>query len=202
MKEKHEWEKRYEQKELPWDSGHPASCLMQLLAPWPQFNGSVLEVGCGTGTNAVWMAEQGLQVTGIDIASGAVALARQRAEEKGVQCSFIEEDFLNSSLVEAGAFSFLFDRGCFHSMDEGHRVPFVQRAAQCLKPGGLWFSLMGNTDQSSPPGEGPPRLSAAEICTAVEPFFEILRLEAFWLDSKRSSPPLFWQCLMRVRPQS
>jgi SAM-dependent methyltransferase len=202
VKAKHEWEKRYEQKELPWDSGHPASCLMQLIKSWPQAKESVLEVGCGTGTNAVWMAEQGLQVTGLDIASGAVALARQRAAEQGVACTFIEADFLNAPLVEDGTFSFLFDRGCFHSMDEEYREAFVRRAAQCLKPGGLWFSLMGNSDQRSPEGEGPPRLSATQVCSAVEPSFEILRLEAFWLDSKRLRPPLFWQCLMRVRPRA
>uniref|UniRef100_UPI0040570CC4 class I SAM-dependent methyltransferase n=1 Tax=Candidatus Electronema sp. TaxID=2698783 RepID=UPI0040570CC4 len=197
MKEKHEWEQRYEKEELPWDSGRPASCLTELIGAWPKFDGKVLEVGCGTGTNSVWLAGQGLHVTGMDIAAGAVRLARQRAAENGVECRFIESDFLNDPLEE-GAFAFLFDRGCFHGMDEEHRALFARRAAACLERGGLWFSLIGNADQPSQ-GDGPPRLSAGQICAAVEPFFEILRLESFLLDSKRSAPPRFWQCLMRVR---
>ncbi len=197
MKEKHEWEQRYEQKELPWDSGLPAHCLTELISSWPKFDGRVLEVGCGTGTNSVWMAGQGLHVIGVDIAAGAVRLARQRAAENGVECRFIEKDFLNDP-PEEGAFAFLFDRGCFHGMDEEHRVLFARQAAACLERNGLWFSLIGNADQPSK-GEGPPRLSAGQICAAVEPYFEILRLESFLLDSKRPAPPRFWQCLMRVR---
>jgi 2-polyprenyl-3-methyl-5-hydroxy-6-metoxy-1,4-benzoquinol methylase len=197
MQEKHHWEERYDQKELPWDTGSPASCLMQLLSPWPKYKGKVLEVGCGTGTNSVWMAEQGFQVTGMDIAAGAVALSQQRAADKGVACTFIEADFFTYP-IEEGQFSLLFDRGCFHGMDEEHRSLFTRRAAACLEPGGLWFSLIGNSDQITQE-QGPPRLSAVQICASVEPAFEILRLESFLLDSKRPVPPRFWQCLMRVR---
>jgi len=197
MKTKQEWEQRYEKEELPWDSGRPASCLTELIASWPKFDGKVLEIGCGTGTNSVWLAGQRLRVTGMDIAAEAVRLARRRAAEKGVECRFVEADFFVGP-AEEGEFAFLFDRGCFHGMDEERRVLFARRAAACLERGGLWFSMIGNSDQPAP-DDGPPRLSAGQICAAVEPFFEILRLESFLLDSKRPEPPRFWQCLMRVR---
>lgn len=200
MLEKHEWEQRYAQNELPWDTGRPACSLMQLFSSWPVFKGKILEVGCGTGTNAVWMAKQGCQVTGMDISSGAVAAARQRAEEQGADCTFVEADFLASEL-EPDQFAFLFDRGCFHGMNEEQRGQFAKQAAVCLERGGLWFSLIGNSDQPSQ-GQGPPRLTAAQICASVEPFFEILSLESFLLDSKNPEPPRFWKCLLRVRKYS
>ncbi len=197
MLEKHDWDQRYAQNELPWDTGRPTCCLMQLFATWPAFTGKILEVGCGTGANSVWMAKQGHQVTGMDISSGAVAAARQRAEEQGAACTFVEADFLTCEL-KPEQFALLFDRGCFHVMNEEQCGQFARQAASCLAHGGLWFSLIGNSDQPSE-GQGPPRLTAAQICASVEPYFEILSLESFLLDSKKPEPPRFWKSLMRVR---
>jgi 2-polyprenyl-3-methyl-5-hydroxy-6-metoxy-1,4-benzoquinol methylase len=199
MQAKHEWEERYEQKKLPWDTGRPDSQLMQLLSRWPKCGGNVLEIGCGTGTNAVWLAEQGFQVTGMDISSNAIAVARQRAKEKGVDCTFTDGDFLVSPVEVSRQFSLIFDRGCFHVMgSDERRHLFVQQVAARLVQGGLWFSLIGNKDQVMD-DEGPPRLSAAQICAAVEPSFEVLQLESCTFDSNKSVPMRFWKCLMKVR---
>ncbi len=200
MQKKHEWEERYEQKKTPWDTGRPNNQLMRLIATWPKCGGRVLEVGCGTGTNAVWLAQQGLQVTGVDISSKAIELSQQRAEQYGVKCSFAAVDFL-AQQPSGGPFSLIFDRGCFHCMGTiERRSLFVQQAAACLEPDGLWFSLIGNSDQQVE-GQGPPRLSAAQICASVEPAFEVLRLESCFFDASNNPPELlrFWQCLMRVR---
>ncbi len=198
MREKHEWDERYDQKKLPWDTGRPDSHLIQLLSSWPKCGGKILEIGCGTGTNSVWLAEQGFQVTGMDISSSAITLARQRAEEKGVDCTFADADFLVSAM-EANQFSLVFDRGCFHVMgSDERRNLFIQQVAAGLIPGGLWFSLIGNKDQVMD-GEGPPRLSATQVCAAVEPLFEVLHIESCISDSNQLGTMRFWQCLMRVR---
>lgn len=200
MQEKQEWEERYEQKKTPWDTGRPDSHLVRLVSSWPKSGGRVLEVGCGTGTNAVWLAQQGFQVTGVDISSGAIEQAKQRAGQSGAECCFAAGDFL-SQQPEGGPFSLLFDRGCFHCMGtDERRSLFVSQAAACLEPGGLWFSLIGNSDQQIE-GQGPPRLSAAQICASIEPAFEVLRLESCLFDASNNPPELirFWQCLMRVR---
>ncbi|MCW5200654.1 class I SAM-dependent methyltransferase [Desulfobulbus sp. F4] len=198
MKAKHEWEERYRQKNTPWDTGRPDIHLMNLLSGWPNFSGKVLEVGCGTGTNSVWLAEQGFQVTGMDISAGAIELARKRAADKKVECRFLAEDFLTYQLA-GRQFALLVDRACFHVMgDDERRSLFVKQAASCLEPGGLWFCMVGNSDQILE-GEGPPRLSATQICAAAEPAFEILRLETCQFDSNLPVAMRFWLCLMRVR---
>lgn len=198
MRDKQQWDERYEQDNLPWDTGHPDTYLVRTVSRWPKFAGNVLEIGCGTGTNSIWLAEQGFQVTGLDISSSAIAIAKDRAAERGVICRFLADDFLSSPVGNA-PFTFVFDRGCFHSTtgEEG-RAKFVDRMVSCLGRDGLWFSLMGNSDEIVE-GKGPPRLSAAEIAISVESAFEILKLESCLLESRSPVSPRFWQCLMRVR---
>lgn len=199
MRERKDWDKRYDENDLPWDSGRPDASLTNMLCRWPSCTGKALEIGCGTGTNAVWLAEQGFEVTAMDISTSAIAIAEKRCAEKEVQCRLLADDFLSCSL-EAAQFDLIFDRGCFHSVNgEEERRCFVRQAASCLKAGGLWLSLMGNKDQVREE-KGPPRLSATEICASVEPDFEILNLESILRDSARQPVQLrFWQCLMRLR---
>jgi len=203
MREKKDWDKRYDENDLPWDSGRPDTSLTNLVARWPDRGGRVLEIGCGTGTNAVWLAERGFEVTALDISTSAIVLAEKRCAEHEAQCRLLRGDFLTCALP--GQYDLLFDRGCFHSLSgqeggEDGRRGFVRKAATCLKPGGLWFSLMGNKDQVADE-KGPPRMSAEEICASVEPDFEVLRLESVLRDTGRDPavPLRFWQCLMRVR---
>ena len=198
MREKKDWDKRYDKKEMPWDTGIPEIALVNLIARWPEGIRRVLEVGCGTGTNAVWLAEQGLEVTAMDISDKALALAEKRCREHEVQCRLLRADFL--TCTPAGQYGLLFDRGCFHSMrEEEARQGFVRQAARHLKPGGFWLSLIGNKDQVTT-AKGPPRMSAAEICTAAEPAFEILSLKSVLKPSpNHAEPQRFWHCLMRMR---
>jgi len=198
MRDLNHWNHRYDTDDLPWDTGQPDTYLIRLVSDWPRFSGNVLEIGCGTGTNSIWLARQGFTVTGLDISSSAIAIARERAREEDVVCRFLVDDFLSCPLAET-PFHLVFDRGCFHStVASQQREGFVQRVASCLGEGGVWFSLMGNSDQASE-GKGPPRLSATEIAESVEPSFEILKLESCLLESRYRFAPRFWQCLMRLR---
>ncbi|MCI5223313.1 MAG: class I SAM-dependent methyltransferase [Candidatus Electrothrix sp. AR4] len=199
MRDKKDWDKRYEENDLPWDTGRPDVALTNLLAQWPKCTGRVLDIGCGTGTNAVWLTEQGFEVTALDISTSAIAMAKKRCAEHNVRCQLLADNFLTCSL-DAEQFDLIFDRGCFHSMNGDEELSrFVQKAASCLNPGGLWFSLIGNKDQVVDE-KGPPRMSAAEICSCTEPAFEILHLTSILRDTARDPIPLrFWQCLMRLR---
>ena len=95
MQEKKDWDKRYDDKDMPWDTGMPEIVLINLISQWPKGIKRVLEIGCGTGTNAVWMAEQGLEVTAMDISDKALALAEKRCAEHEVQCRLLRADFLS-----------------------------------------------------------------------------------------------------------
>ena len=193
------WNERYVSGDLPWDTGSPDTYLVEMVSRWPLCRGRVLDVGCGTGTNSIWLARQGFEVVGLDISAEAIGIASRRAEEQGDSCRFVNEDFLHFDVGD-GEYIFLFDRGCFHSIPtEKGRRSFVARAAQVLSPCGLWLSMIGNNDDPLS-DQGPPKLSALEIATFMEPLFEILHLSSCMIESRGGGePPRFWQCLLKKR---
>jgi SAM-dependent methyltransferase len=156
--------------------------------------GRTLEVGCGTGTNALYLAQHGFEVVGVDISPLAVDSARAKAQGR---CRFETVDFL-SGASPGGPFQFVFDRGCFHTFDEDRdRALFAQKVASELVEGGVWLSLIGSTE--GPPRDvGPPRRSAREVMKAIEPWLEILQLRAGEFGVSEA-PLKAWLCLSRKR---
>ena len=155
---------------LPWDTGTPDPMLIAMIESHAIEPGRTLEVGCGTGTNAIYLAEHGFDVVGVDVAAVAIANARAKAHAR---CRFETVDFLNEAPPGA-PFQFVFDRGCFHTFDGDHeRARFAQNVADVLVSGGIWLSLIGSTE-GAPRDVGPPRRSAREVMNAIEPALEIV----------------------------
>ncbi|MCG8620081.1 MAG: class I SAM-dependent methyltransferase [Desulfobacterales bacterium] len=188
----------YETGETPWELNRPDKYLIQWVRDWPIAPCKALDIGCGTGFNAIWLSEQGFEVTGADFSPLAVQRAGENGRKSGRNISFIELDFLSGSAGDA-PFMFLFDRGCFHSFDDpAQRAAFAKNAHGHLGDNGLWLSFLGNAD-APPRDEGPPMRSALDIATAAEPWFEILSLTSAVFDSERETPARSWQCLMKKR---
>ena len=193
-----EWDQRYVNNELPWDTNRHDKNLEQALADGAISPGRAFDLGCGTGSNAVWLVQRGFTVTGSDISPTAIERARIRAKNAGVDIAFAVADFLTDDGV-AGPFDLVFDRGCFHSFPEPEEQDqFVQRVSDRLDEGGGWISLIGSTDGPDR-DEGPPRRSAAWITSTVEPRFEILSLRDTVFDNDQDDPPRAWVCVMRRR---
>lgn len=195
------FEERYKNGDTPWDHGTPDANLIDMVTHWPISGCKALDIGCGTGDNAIWLAQQHFVVTGCDISQTAIEIARQKASGANVDCAFIMADFMESS-IPGSPFGFVFDRGCLHSFDTGkERMQFAENVYSCLEASGLWLTLAGNADE--PPREiGPPRLTARELVAAVEPCFEIVSLAAGHFSSDQPDPPQAWICLMRKREQT
>lgn len=154
-----------------------------------------MEIGAGTGTNALWLAERGFDVLGIDVASLAIERALAKLNGRALHCRFATLDFL-AAAVPDGPFHFVFDRGCFHVFDEPEeRAHFAARVAAILAPGGLWLSLIGSTE-GEPREVGPPRRSAREVALAIEPALEIVELRNA---DFRPHDVKAWFCLSRRR---
>ncbi len=195
-----DWNDHYATGHLPWDTGRPEDELVRFVQEGGVAPGRALEVGCGTGTNCLWLAEQGFEVLGLDLAPLAVEQARAKLGDRELPCRFEVADFL-AEAAPGGPFDFAFDRGCFHTFDdEETRACFARRIADLLAPGGLWLSLIGSTE--GPPRDmGPPRRSARDVVTAIEPALELLELRATAFDSDREEAPQAWRCLARRRAQ-
>lgn len=192
------WDQRYVDEELPWDSGEPDAHLRRVIAEHGIKPGKGLEIGCGTGTNLIWLAKHGFEMTGLDISQTAIAMARAKVAAAGVNCLLLVRDFLVDE-VPGAPFEFVYDRGCLHVFDGAdERSQFASRVADLLEPEGIWHSLIGSTD-GPPRDTGPPRRSAAEIVAAVEPHFEILQLRSTVFDQGAHSEARAWVLVARRR---
>ncbi len=198
MSKQETFEERYKTGVTPWELDRPDNNLVNLIKNKNISPCNALEIGCGTGSNAIWLAQNGFEVTGLDFSNLAIQKAEEKTQEAQVNIKYASGDFLNDTNGNA-TFGFAFDRGCFHSFDdEKDRARFARNVAGYLAEKGLWFSILGNAD-AKPRDEGPPVRTAMNIVTAVESSFEILSLNSGRFDSNREKPFRCWFCLMKKR---
>ena len=193
-----DFQEKYKKGETGWEINRVDSNLVEVVNTTPIQPCNVLDIGCGTGNNAIWLQEQGFNVIGIDSSEFAVQMAEEKARKANVKCSFHLLDFFKDPLPDA-PFDFAFDRGCFHHpLEVGNFQPFAENVFTHLADEGLWLTLAGNCDETRD-APGPPQISASQIVTAVEPYFEILSLFSGIFDSNQVPPAKNWVCLMRKR---
>jgi ubiquinone/menaquinone biosynthesis C-methylase UbiE len=133
----------------PWDTGISPPELMQAIQTNPP--GKALDLGCGTGTNVITLAKNGWQVTGVDFAPRAIALARRKISQAGVQADLRVGDVTNLEGV-AGPFDLILDIGCFHSLDKTGRPAYLQNIRRLLSQSGIFllYAFFTSTDKDGP----------------------------------------------------
>jgi len=117
-----------------WDSTEPRPELVELAQG--RLPGRALDLGCGTGTDSIYLASQGWEATGVDFAPQAIAMARSRAAASGSSASFAAGDV--TRLREAGVrgdFDLVVDIGCYHGIPAGRRDAYVAEVAAVTAPG-------------------------------------------------------------------
>lgn len=97
--------------------------------------GRAIDLGCGNGRNAVFLARQGFSVQAVDYAETAVAWARDRIAAAGVAVSVMHRNVFDLALP-AGAYDLVYDSGCFHHIAPHRRRQYVERVVSALRPGG------------------------------------------------------------------
>lgn len=191
------WNRRYQEADTPWDMRIPSRELTRVLDDGLIRGRTALELGCGTGTNAVLLAERGFQVTAVDGAPLAIERARQLAQFNGVAVDFMEGDVCVLPDLEK-TFDFLFDRGCFHCVRLVNAAGYLETVRRCTHPGSQFLVLTGNANETRE--GGPPRLHEQELRADFEPLFEVLDLRPFRFDDPDGpTGPLGWSCLMTRR---
>jgi methyl halide transferase len=194
-----DWNESYANGDLPWDTGVPDEHLVAMVKSGAVAPGRALEIGCGTGTNAVWLAGHGFDVLGTDVSPLAIEKAKGKAAGTP-RCRFEVSNFLEATPA-GGPFDFVFDRGVFHIFDEAEvRARFAERVASLLGPGGQWLSLMGSTE-GGPRDTGPPRRTARDVLSAIEPVLELVELRADYFETTIADLPraMAWVCRAKKR---
>jgi SAM-dependent methyltransferase len=144
-----EWDERWQERGLHFQ-GDPSSILVSELAPVSP--GRALDLACGGGRNAVWLAENGWTVTGVDFSRAALALARKLAGERDVGVEWIEDD-VRTYEPEPGAFDLVLVSYLHLPRDERRHV--MAHAVSALARGGLLFVIGHHLENVGTGAPGP-----------------------------------------------
>ncbi len=127
-----------------WDRAQPPSVLVDLIeGPAPLPTGRALDLGCGSGTESIYLARHGWEVTGVDLTPRALTIARRRAARAGVRPRFLLGD--TTRLRDAGVgegYNLLIDYGCYHTLPHDRREAYVEGVSEAAAPGAT-FLLLG-----------------------------------------------------------
>jgi ubiquinone/menaquinone biosynthesis C-methylase UbiE len=159
------WDASYRDGPAPWDLGRPQPAIVR-VASTGGITGAVLDAGCGTGENALHVASLGLSVLGVDVAATALAVAREKAKNRGIEIEFAAADALHLERL-GRRFDTVLDCGLFHSFeDEDERSAYVASLASVTKHDGTLYVLCFS-DQG--PDTGPHPISQQELRAAFDP---------------------------------
>jgi SAM-dependent methyltransferase len=176
-----------------WDIGRPQKEFVRLVEQG-EIKGRVLDVGCGTGENTLYLAGLGYEVWGIDIAAAAISKAQAKAENRGINnVSFQVGDALDLRTLFK-SFDTIFDAGLFHVLTDTERLQYANSLKSVLDPKGTFFMLCFNENE---PGKwGPRRITQAEIRDIFRHGWKINYIQAADFESRvlarfrdRGSPP-------------
>lgn len=146
----------------PWDIGRPQADIVA-LAEAGAIHGDVLDVGCGPGDNAIFLAARGHAVTGLDMVENALSKGRTRAERSSVSVQFVRGNALELEML-GRTFDTVLDSGLLHVFGSEMRPRYVESLSRVVRPGSMYHALVWSDKE--PGTEGPRRLSEAEIRAA------------------------------------
>jgi SAM-dependent methyltransferase len=167
------------QGQAPWDIGRPQPAIVQ-LAESGAIVGSVLDAGCGTGDNALYLASRGHEVWGLDYVPVAIERARAKARDQGLDVHFQEADALELGKL-GRSFDTVIDCGLFHTFGDEQRPLYVGGLVRVVRPGGLVHILCFSDRE--PPGEGPRRVSQQELRDAFRDGWDVREIRESRFDT-------------------
>ena len=157
----------YENRTPPWEIGRPQGAIVDAAG---SVRGRVLDLGCGTGENAIFFAKRGCEVIGVDGARSAIAAAKRKAIAQGLtNVDFLVHDALAVTAL-ARQFDTAIDSGFFHTLSDDGRTTYREELKNVLVPGATLLVLCFSDRE--PEWGGPRRVRAEELReTFAAPFF-------------------------------
>ena len=153
------WDATYRGDRPPWEIDRPQAAVERLLDEGA-LRGDVLDVGCGTGENAMLLASRGLHVLGVDWAASAVEMARAKAAERSLEVAFEVADGIGLHAL-GRSFDTILDSALFHTFSDEARTEYVPSIGRVTRPGSMLYLLCFS--ELEPWDGGPRRVTQAEI---------------------------------------
>ncbi|MEN8116209.1 MAG: class I SAM-dependent methyltransferase [Bacteroidota bacterium] len=184
-------------KDIPWNKETPPEALVELIETGAIKPCKAIDMGCGAGNYAVYIAEQGFEVTGVDQSVYAINIARENAAEKGVNVRFIAADITGNFNEINETFDFVYDWGVLHHIFPGDRKNYVKNVNRILNAGGKYLSVCFSVEDDFFEGKGKYRTTKRgnslyfsteeEMKELFEPHFHINELKTIEIFGKSVS---------------
>jgi len=161
----------------PWEIGAPQPAFVHQERREP-FGRAVLDVGCGTGDLALYLASRGYLTTGVDLVPAAIERARAKATSTANEAEFLVGNALSLASLLGRTYDTVVDSGVFNTFPPGRRNDYGDSLARVLNPGGIYYMLVWSERET---GEGGPlRISQDEIRDTFAPPWRVA-----WIDPAR-----------------
>jgi len=180
--------------DIPWNIEGPPEVLVDLVESGKVKPCRTIDLGCGTGNYAIYLATVGFDVTGIDISPTAIKIAKENAKKKGVKCNFLVADVLGNLNEVKETFDFAIDWELLHHIFPERRKKYVENVCRLLNPLGKYLSVCFSEKDPEFGGSGTYRetrlgtvlyfSSEAELGDLFEPYFNIKELKTIEIRGK------------------
>jgi len=190
-----DWDAQYRLSRPPWESGVAAGELVRVLDEGLLRPSTTLELGCGTGADAVCLAQHGFDVTAVESSPTALERARGRAQAQGALIQFVLDDVFEFGRT-CGPFELVYDAGFYHFMRQTDLERLLDLLWRVTRPGSYYFVLAGSTGETAE--GGPPQVSEDDLRMELGRLFQFVHLRPCRMESpRRARGYLAWSCLMQ-----
>jgi SAM-dependent methyltransferase len=190
---RNEWDEVYISESTPWDMSAPDVLLVSMVEQGELKPCYVLDIGCGTGNEALYLASRGFHVTGIDISPEALCLARKKTTRVKDRCKFVLADISEVLSLER-EFDLVLDRACFHFIPVERHGIYLDNVSHALRRGGLCLLyIASDLDDET---VGPYKYSKESIHRIFGSRLRILKIQLVRLEPHDLRPKAYF-CVMK-----
>jgi SAM-dependent methyltransferase len=184
-------------EQIPWNIQTPPELLVELVDSGKVQPCKAIDLGCGAGNSAIYLAGRGFKVTGIDFSPTAIKIAKENAERKGAKCNFFVADITDELNEVNQTWDFAYDWGLLHHIFPRQRQKYVENVYRILNPKGKYLSVCFSKKDTGFGGSGKYRKtplgsvlyfsSEEELRELFEAYFQIIDLQTVEIAGKFQS---------------
>lgn len=198
-----DWDDFYRQGTPAWDTGLLEPDFQKLIdSKFLKPRCSTLEIGCGSGIEAIYMAQKRFEVTAVDCSAMAIDRAHTRAREKNVWLRIVHDDIFKFSNQNRAKYDFVYDIGFYHFIRRNFLSHYIDLLWRITKPGSFYYTLAGS-DEDEFDAEYVkqfflPTVSEDDIFNELGTLFEVIDIRRGTIYSRAKKEPFnAWSCLFR-----
>ena len=183
--------------EIPWNIETPPELLVELVDSGKVQPCKAIDLGCGAGNYAIYLAGRGFEVTGVDFSPTAIRIAKENADKKGAKCNFFVADVVDELDEVNQTWDFVYDWGLLHHIFPQRRQKYIENVSRILNPKGKYLSVCFSEKDTGFGGSGKHRktqLGSAlyfscedELRELFEAYFQIIDLRTVEISGKFES---------------